>query len=293
MMKTEKEIFIGEVRRHLSEAGEVKHKRRWRSKTLYGIPCSWLVLILSAFIGTGALVSLIWTTYNLQVTGDIDVNGNVEEPISLYYDGTMLTGTSMIITAMDFAELDPGDDFTVTHEFESTDGITFDVDVDTSSLPDNSDPASLWYGFDVWILQHGTQTNLTAFTIQPLETYEFDIRYRVHPLFEEPLIPYPFNVGYDIEVSYPPEAVNDEVTKGNQAPLDVDVIANDISHNGALTVTNVVFVSGNNHMSAAVVDNKVQVTTDGSWSGPYTLFQYTIADGIGKTDTGLLNVTYG
>ena len=202
-----KQEFIGEIRQHLSDAGGKKPRHFKRTRTLSKTLSIPGVLIISSILVLGALVGFIWQSYTLQIEGNINVTGSIEEAISLYYDDVQLTGTEMTITEMDYDVLNPGDDYTVSHTFESTGNRAFDIEVDLQ-FPDNSDPESLWYGFDIWVLEAGTDVNLTDFTVMPSSVYTFDIRYRVHTLFEEPVVDFPFSLVFNIILANLPPTAN-------------------------------------------------------------------------------------
>jgi len=240
-MKTnEKEVFIGELQQ-FSEAGgnTKKSKKHFRRSKYLGIPASWFaVLIAATVISSAALIGLIWQTYNLDITGTITINGAEEEPITIKYDGVLLTGTSMTITTMDYTELDPGDELTATHTWTNVDGHGFWIDYDWSGMPchETSDPESLWYGFEIFFYEHGTTTPIeTPFYLDPYTDVLVDYYYDVDGMFADPLVDFPFDLAINIEVYDPPVAEDDAYTI-TVLETDLSVLLNDFVGDG-VTIT--------------------------------------------------------
>jgi len=265
-----------------------KHKMK-RTKTLFklGVP-SWLVTIIGVVLVTGALIGLLWNTYYVSVEGDIDVNGNIQEEVALYYDGVQLIGDHLDITTMDYDELNPGDAFTVVHTFDNVGSKAYEVTVDLSGMPlEYVDPLDLWFGLTIKVFEHGTTTPLSSFQVMPLSDYEFDIFYSVNALFEEPVIAFPFLMTLDIEVvNMPPVAVDDSLSITYGQTKSVYVLTNDYDPEGEpLTITWVETPVGG--ISSVIVGDHIDVTNN--HAAPLSgIIHYKISDGVNEV-TGNIN----
>ena len=297
-MKTEKDIFIGEIKQHLQNAGHIKKKHFGRRTKYLGIPTSWLAVIIGAtFITSAALVGLIWQTYSIQITGPIDINGQEEEAISILYDGVLLEGTSMTITTMDYDVLNPGDEFTVEHVWSNSDGHDFIIDYDLSGMPlEYVDVLDLWYGFEFRVFEHNTQNEITEpFTLGAFDDVIVDYHYDVDGLFAEPIIAFPFNLDIDIEVfSQAIQAFDDSFPIPPGAVYETNyyafVLVNDIGV--GLTITSLTKVSGNDLATALIApDLHRLVVCYHAGAGAYNnIYDYVITDNLGQTDTGRFTI---
>jgi Ca2+-binding RTX toxin-like protein len=86
-----------------------------------------------------------------------------------------------------------------------------------------------------------------------------------------------------------PVANDDNAMTDEDTPVDINVLTNDTDADGdPLTVSS---VTQPTHGTAAInADNSVRYTPASGFSGPDS-FEYTISDGAGGSDTGLVNVT--
>ena len=168
-------------------------KKFKRTKTLSKTLSIPGVLIISSMLILGALLGFLWTTYTIKTEGDININGGQGEAVALYYDDTLLVGTSMNLTIMDFPVLNAGDNKTKTHEFRNENGHGYNISIDLSGCPleyvNESDP---WYGVDIY-------AEPTELYVAPETNETFTLHYIVSPLFADPLVDFPFLMVINIE----------------------------------------------------------------------------------------------
>ncbi|MEM8951913.1 MAG: Ig-like domain-containing protein, partial [Pseudomonadota bacterium] len=100
----------------------------------------------------------------------------------------------------------------------------------------------------------------------------------------------------DFSTVYEPEAYDDIVSTAENSPLNIDVLANDVSWNGeAKTLTSVNLVSGSG--SASIVGGEVSFDPGSDYDylavgeTAEVLIDYVVEDGGGLTDTGRLTLT--
>ncbi len=89
-------------------------------------------------------------------------------------------------------------------------------------------------------------------------------------------------------VNVAPVAVDDVAATAQRSPVTIDVVANDTDANSdTLTVDS---VTTPDNGTAAIVDNQVLYTPAASFSGDDS-FSYTVDDGNGGSDTGVVSIT--
>jgi hypothetical protein len=201
----------------------------------------WLVITVSAIMVSGALIGFIWNNYTITQSGDIHINGQTEEPVSLYFDDQQLAGTSLALTTMDFTTLNPGDHLIAVHHFDNLDGHAFDVTLDLSGMPlEYADEQDVWYGLGIHAYAHGTTTPLTTFSVEPLTAYTFDIAYDVDLNFADPgaLVDFPYSLSMSIVLNDLPDfmAYDDSVTFTG-ADLNFYPLVNDINPNNGVIIS--------------------------------------------------------
>ena len=157
-----------------------------------------MTLVIASMIVLGALVVILGMNYNVDIAGNIDVSGQTQETVLVTYDGTVIE-EALMVTTMDYATLNPGDDLSTTHTFANTGSRDYQLTL-TTDLPANGDPADLWYGFDVGFLKHSDLTPITSvIDLDGGTSFETDYTYTVDPAFEDPIIPFPFHIYWDID----------------------------------------------------------------------------------------------
>ena len=232
--------------------------------------------LICVAITSGLLLGFVWTNYTITFQGNIAVGGGIGEAVELYWDGILLTGDSMNITARDVQNLNAGDsNIRVTHTISNNNGHGYNFTLDLSQMPcQETDPESLWYGLWIDTVETGTDTPLHAFRVAPESNYSFDIIYTVEPLFQFPGIPFPFKLIADIELyDATPTALPDFYTMQNTETLIVvapGVLGNDLLPGGIGVLTTTLIQD--------VTHGTLQLHTDGS-------FTYTANTGYLGTDT--------
>jgi len=263
MEEKERQLFLGEIKQHISPDAGDKTPMMRRTKRLFK-RTAWIpALGLTAILVSGALLGMfVWELYSIRTEGDITVNGSMDQAALLFYDGHMLTGTSYNITTMDTNTLNPGDNLTYTHMFDNQNGHQFNVTLNLDQMPlEYVDEEDIWYGLEIYAYEHGTTIPLESFTLPPETLYEFDINYRVHPLFKEPGETFPFLLLITVEAyDTTPIGQPDFYSVDNMNVLSADapgVLGNDIN-------------PGSGTMTASLIDDVqhgiLSLNDDGSFT---------------------------
>ena len=158
-----------------------------------------VLVIALALISSAALIAFLAGTFLVDITGEITVPGTEEEAMAVTYDSVIIEET-MMLSAMDYATINNGDSLSTTHTFDNTGLRDYQLTL-TENLPSNSNPEDLWFGFDVDFLFH---SDLSQVTGDPIyldrgTNLEIDYTYDCHNDFENPLIPYPFSISWDLQ----------------------------------------------------------------------------------------------
>jgi len=160
------------------------------------------ILIAGALIGVGALVVNLFEVYYLDISGDINIDGNIQEVSELYYDTQQITDETTTITTMDYATLAPGDEFTVVHNFDNQDGYDYQITPDLTGMPlEYVDQNNVWYGFEFYVYEHGTTNEVTVLDLDSMANVDVDYCYKVHSMFEQPNpdINFPFLLNWQLD----------------------------------------------------------------------------------------------
>lgn len=171
--------------------GGKKHSFRRIRTTIKLSPVT--AIILGGMLVLGALVGFLWSSYNLVITQDIPTGGLESEACMLYYDGLLLTNNSMELHTSGFEYLTSSMNETRAHTFSNINGHRYVISF-YPDRPDNSDPASPWYGMDWYLMEHGAFNEITSLEVLPETSKQFDIRFISSPLFANPHMDYPFSL---------------------------------------------------------------------------------------------------
>ena len=161
-----------------------------------------LVLVIGAFMASAALVALLFGVYHFEISSTVTIGGAQQEQMAVYYDGTVLT-TALDESTISWTDNDPpslnaGDDIDDVHIFSNQDDTRdYQVQIDTSLLPANGDPADLWYGVDVYI-EDDTDTEITVFDLDSMTDFDITYHWVINELFKDAGQGYPFAINYEI-----------------------------------------------------------------------------------------------
>ena len=160
------------------------------------------IILISSMLVTANLVTIFWTSHNISTTGDINIDGMVQDPSIVYYDTTSLSGATTDITTLDVTELINGEEGTFTHTLDNQGWHNYLVTFDLSSLPDMT--TGVWEGVTFEVREEGTAIELVELVLKDNTSMSFDYFYSVDSLFEQPDpdIDFPFNLGIDLETIY-------------------------------------------------------------------------------------------
>jgi hypothetical protein len=203
---------IGEIHQfvdHMSTGGKRQPFFK-RTRKILGIP----VIPLFAVAASAVLITVLLTTYHVNIFGTINITGTPQETL-LIYDTTPLIAETTPITVMDFTTLNPGDDLIATHTVSNLDGYDWNICFDLSHMPcQETNPTALWYGVWIEVQDHTTHAPITEIDLPSGATATFDYSYSVDPLFAEPVIDFPFDLRLTItqDETPPPEPASITVT---------------------------------------------------------------------------------
>jgi len=201
------EKSIGEIHNFLDGIPSGRGRRQpffKRTRKILGIP----VIPLFAVAVGAILITVLLTTYHVNIFGTINITGTPQETL-LIYDTTPLIAETTPITVMDFTTLNPGDDLIATHTVSNLDGYDWTICFDLSHMPcQETDPTALWYGVWIQVENHDTHEAITSIDLPSGATAIFDYSYSINILFAEPIIDFPFDLRLTItqdEQTPPPD----------------------------------------------------------------------------------------
>lgn len=163
-----------------------------KTKKILGLSLTiWVMLIIGAGAVLGALIFYHWN-YDASQTGEIDIaGGSASEGTIVLIDGVQLTNSGDTID-MDVTTLNPCDDLSYQHTIESTN--FYWSAMAELTLPDNSDPASDWYGVNILI----DGANSKSWILEPGVQELWNTTYTIDCDFIDPGILYPFQLNVTV-----------------------------------------------------------------------------------------------
>ena len=231
-MKTEKEVFIGELKHHISSTQATKPKRTKRLARIIGAGggLTGLAKGLIVMTVTAALISTMVGTYLVSQSDDIELVGRLT--YDLWVDGVPIGGDSLAMTPDVFTgdSLSWGETETFTHTFYSPpNNGNFSVAINQSwqtwLLPGHE--ADEFYGYRMYCMDE-TDTEITSFAVitgEPARQIQFVHTLDVH--FAATPNPLPYSLSLEVSELKPPMAVNDTVSLMYNQATNIMVLSND------------------------------------------------------------------
>lgn len=171
-----------------------KKPRLFRGKGMKKLSAIGIALILISMTGLAVLIYTL-TQYNVEVSGNVDVEGTSEYS-NILLDDVRLSELNTILP-MDFSSISFGETQTASHTIENLDGNYWDVTFDTSDMDELiDDELDEFYGVTYSIEIDGV--NVTDFVLSPSELETVTFYLVVNPLFLETSSPFPFSLSFSI-----------------------------------------------------------------------------------------------
>jgi len=284
-MKNEKDIFVSEIRQHVSlNAGHTtpRPKHFKRSKILGRISPVGLALLCIG-IGASMLAGLLTDVFFAQTQGEIELNGNTVIPL-FFYDEEPFTGR-FYNASMDITSIDAGETQTFTHVLRNGDAcywaVAFTGDAVDRFATWRNDPMNEFYGFNVSVTLPDGSPIPALWTFGPTETLSFKITYFLHPEFVICTNLFEFYLNMSItKIDLPPVTTEDEVTIHYNEQILVDVLANDYDpEDDPLTILSFTNPEPAT-LTMSIVDNKIQIHSLWGSAGADRTATVTITDGV-------------
>lgn len=275
-----KDIFVGEIRQHLSQAAPTtRPKRGRRIARLLGFGGGGIGLLKTLIIltVTAALISTMIGTYLVTQTDEITLEGRLS--YDLFIDDVPMGADDYAMPPDTFTDdkLTWGETEIFTHEFYSPpNNGNFSVTIDQSWQTWLNNPAHEFYGYTFVCLDE-TDTPITHFTVmtgQPARVIKFKHYLDLH--FAATPNPLPYALTLEVE-EYGVMAVDDTHNTGGTTITYADVMANDINHTGsAMHITAVTQVEGQSAILLTIVNDTIEVyvyptVLPGTYTATYTI----------------------
>ena len=167
------------------------------------VPVPVIALVIGSLLVTAALVTLLYGTYHVALTSEVDINGATQEYCQLKYDGTLITTAldeqNIPITDSSPPTLNSGDSFSDVHTWTNDDDVRdYQIIIDDTTMPDMSTTSSLWYGVELTYLD-GSDVEITKIDLDALSSKDIKYHYEIDELFEDPgATLFPFSLNFEI-----------------------------------------------------------------------------------------------
>ena len=289
------EIFIGEIRQHLSQAAPTtRPKRGRRIARLLGFGGGGVGLLKALIIltVTAALISTMIGTYLVSQTDEITLEGRLS--YDLFIDDVPMGADDYAMPPDTFTDdkLTWGETEIFTHTFYSPpNNGNFSVTIDQSWQTWLNNPAHEFYGYEFKCLDE-TDTEITHFTVMTGQTarvikfvHTLDVHFAATPN------PLPYALVLEVE-EYGILAVDDDHHTGGVLTTQMNPRTNDINHTGStMLITSVTQVPGVPAISVSIVNGgtMLEFYVDGSVPNGIYDCTYTVTAG-GVSDTATVHI---
>lgn len=297
-MKTNNEVFIGEIKQHLSDATLPRPKRTKRLARIIGAGggLTGLAKGLIVMTATAMLISTMVGTYLVSQKDNIELVGRLS--YDLWVDGVPIGGDSLAMTPDVFTgdNLSWGETETFIHSFYSPPhNGNFSVVINQSWqtwLYPVEIPEHEFFGYRMYCLDE-LDNEITSFEVmtgEPAREIKFCHSLDAHFASTNSKLPYNLSLSVS-EYNAPPIVFNDTISVGYHASATIDVCLNDIDPEG--DPLHIVGFQPDPHGQINLVklnDHEMQVTNDYGSSGSF-LCWVDIGDSSGHVVRGWLAIT--
>jgi len=268
-METKKDIFVSEIREHVSlKASTVptRPKSFKRVKFLGKLSPTGMILVVAAIAGS-VLISSFFSVYYVQITGELEITGS-EAPL-FYFDDTIPFVGDTCAVPIDVTAMEAGDILEFEHNVLNADAGYWIVVFDLSDVT-YTDPLAPEYGFYFSVADYavdGVPCAPEDLIIGPGEKAEFTFVYEIDAEMVTPDLPVDVSIGITISpVNLAPIVVDDEMTLTYTEVETIDVTLNDNDpENEDITIVSFENLNPSYMTVTKLNDHELQVTS--LWSG--------------------------
>lgn len=297
-MNRKEEIFLGEIRQHVSPDAGNQRPRKKRNRILRALGVGgtglslWKGLLI--FGVSAALISTIIGTYIVSQTDDITLVGRLS--YDLFIDDVPMGSDDYVMPPDTFEgdNLTWGETESFYHEFWSPPANgNFSVVIDYSWETWLTNPEHEFYGY---IFQCYNETGapvneFQVFSGEPARVIEFRHSLDVHFAHTPNPLPYALVLEVD-EYNAPPlaHAYNVDLNEGGQIDINASLLATD-AEGDMMTVSWTGTPTGDSHISVSIsATNELHIQTTAGFIGPsYVTFKVT--DGFSESNIATVTVS--